>query len=234
MGRLCRLCGVHPRVDSQPWDGQTGLQYIPTGLFMPEYSDKALQTRDRILRSAVDLFYQHGYNATGLERVIGAAGVVKGNFYYYFKSKEALAVEALRWHRERVARELGVDSGLGGGSPLQRLFTLLEGIRDQVVGEGRDCEVRGCFFGNLALEMSAASEEVRRELAVIFDNLRALMADLIAQAQQAGEVSAAIEPAKTAAMVLSLLEGAVLLSKTARNPAEIDGALDFIRGYLTR
>jgi TetR/AcrR family transcriptional repressor of nem operon len=201
---------------------------------MPEYSDKALQTRDRILRSAVELFYQHGYNATGLERVIGAAGVVKGNFYYYFKSKEALAVEALRWHRERVARELGVDSGLGGGSPLQRLFTLLDGMRDQVVGGSGDCEVRGCFFGNLALEMSAASEEVRRELAVIFDNLRALMADLIAQAQQVGEVSADVEPAKTAAMVLSLLEGAVLLSKTAQNPAEIDGALDFIRGYLTR
>ena len=201
---------------------------------MPEFSDKALQTRERILRAAVDQFYLHGYNATGLERVISAAGVVKGNFYYYFKSKEALAVEALRWHRDRVREELGINAPLGNESPLQRLFTILQGLRVQVLGDGRECAVRGCYFGNLALEMSAASEEVRKELTATFDGLRGLLADLIRQAQAAGEVAVTIDPAKAAAMALSLLEGAVLLSKTAQEPAEIDRAMEFIRDYLTR
>lgn len=206
---------------------------------MPDYSDKALQTRERILRSAVELFYQHGYNATGLERVISAAGVVKGNFYYYFKSKEELAVEALRWQREQASQRLGVNEPLGDETPLQRLFTLLQRLKAVVApsvatNKGAQCEVRGCYYGNLALEMSAASEQVRQELVTVFDGMRALFADLIGRAQEAGEVSAAIEPGAAAAMVLSLMEGAVLLSKTAQDTREIDNAIEFIRNYLTR
>jgi TetR/AcrR family transcriptional repressor of nem operon len=201
---------------------------------MPYYSDKALQTRERILRSAVELFYQHGYNATGLERVISAAGVVKGNFYYYFKSKEELAIEALRWQREQARRQLGVEEPLGDETPLQRLFTLLQRMKALVATEGPQCEVRGCYYGNLALEMSAASERLRQELVSVFDGMRALFTDLIGRAQEAGEVSAAIEPAAAAAMVLSLVEGAILLSKTAQDTQEIDNAIEFVSNYLTQ
>jgi len=201
---------------------------------MPDYSEKALLTRERILRSAVEQFYLYGYNATGLERVIAAAGVVKGNFYYYFKSKEALALEALRWQREKVSRELGIGESQEGETPLQTLFSIFQGMKAQVIGDGVACQVRGCFFGNLALEMSTASEEVRLELVASFDSLRDLFAKLISQAQASGEVVADIDPLRTAAMVLSQFEGAVLLSKTAQNPQELDRAIEFVRDYLTR
>ncbi len=80
--------------------------------------------------------------------------------------------------------------------------------------------------------MSAASEKVRKELVKTFTGMREAFAHLIAKAQEVGEVSTQLEPGETAAMVLSLLEGAVLLSKAAQNPDEIDRAIAFIHGYL--
>ena len=201
---------------------------------MSDYSEKAQLTRERILRSAVELFYLHGYNATGVERVIAAAGVVKGNFYYYFKSKEVLALEALRWQREKVRRELGIGETRDGEPPLHTLFSILQGMKAQVIGDGRGCQVRGCFFGNLALEMSNASEALRLELVASFDGLRELFAKLISQAQRSGEVAADIDPQRTAAMALSQFQGAVLLSKTMQNSQELDRAIEFIRDYLSR
>jgi TetR/AcrR family transcriptional regulator, transcriptional repressor for nem operon len=201
---------------------------------MSDYSEKALLTRERILRSAVELFYLHGYNATGVERVIAAAGVVKGNFYYHFKSKEVLALEALRWQREKMRRELGIGEARDGETPLHTLFSILQGMKAQVIGDGRGCQVRGCFFGNLALEMSNASEALRLELVASFDGLRDLFAKLISQAQRSGEVAADIDPQRTAAMALSQFQGAVLLSKTMQNSQELDRAIEFIRDYLSR
>ncbi|OGT89110.1 MAG: hypothetical protein A2286_11495 [Gammaproteobacteria bacterium RIFOXYA12_FULL_61_12] len=199
---------------------------------MKGYTDKALQTRDRILRAAIELFYAHGYNATGIERVIRAADVTKGNFYYYFKSKEELAVEALRRYREERMIALGAKDPQGDKGPLQQLFTLMQRIRQQV-SPGGSCAIRGCYFGNLSLEMSGASEEVRRELVATFDGMRSLFAALVRQAQQAGEVRAGIDPERTAAMALSLLEGAVLLSKAEQDPAPLDDAIAFMQDYLT-
>lgn len=202
---------------------------------MSEYSPKAQQTRERILRAAVELFYQQGYNATGLESVISAAGVVKGNFYYYFKSKEELAVEALRWQRQQTRNALGIDLPLADETPLQRLFNILQRMKHAVAPtSGEQCEIRGCYYGNLALELSASSESVRQELISVFEGIRALFADLIHQARERGEISATIDPDNAATMLLSLIEGAVLLSKTTQNTQEIDKAIEFIRNYLAK
>ena len=208
--------------------------FRPVSLYMRPLTDKAQQTRDRILEAASMLFYQHGYNATGLEKVINAAGVTKGNFYYYFKSKEALGVETLRWQGAKAAELLGFDRPLGDSTALERLFELIEGIKQLVSSGEADSPIRGCYFGNFSLELSAASEVIRRELVGIFNNLQALFADLISQAQAAGDVSAHIDPASTAAAILSQLEGAIILSKASQDVSDIDAAIAFIRQYLTQ
>src|SRR5450830_347148 len=46
--------------------------------------------RDRLLRTAHDLFYRDGIRATGIDRVIAEAGVTKVTFYRHFASKYLL------------------------------------------------------------------------------------------------------------------------------------------------
>ncbi|NOR42253.1 MAG: TetR family transcriptional regulator, partial [Gammaproteobacteria bacterium] len=44
--------------------------------------------RQRIITAAEDLFYKGGYNQTSFQDISDATNIPRGNFYYYFKTKE--------------------------------------------------------------------------------------------------------------------------------------------------
>ncbi len=52
-------------------------------------------TRERILFTALDLFYTHGFHEVGLDRILTAVGVTKTTFYNHFESRDHLILEAL-------------------------------------------------------------------------------------------------------------------------------------------
>lgn len=199
---------------------------------MKEYSAKAQATREKILRAANDLFYEHGFNAAGVDRIIAEAGVTKGNFFYHFKNKEELATAVLDWHRELAFAEVGLEKILASRSPAKALLALLRGMASRMTGGKEACSVRGCFFGNFALELSTGSEPVRHKVQEIFGGIRMLIQDLIEKAQAKGEVRKDLDAQKTAGLILGLMEGAVLLDKTNQTEKEVQHAVKFIADYL--
>jgi Transcriptional regulator len=71
-------------------------------------SAKGAATRDQILDAAGRLIHLQGYHCTSLDDVLRETGVGKGNFYYYFKSKEELGYAIIdRLVRGFVERTLG-------------------------------------------------------------------------------------------------------------------------------
>lgn len=197
-----------------------------------DYSPKALATRDRILRAANDLFYDNGFNATGIDRIIAESGVTKGNFFYHFKNKEELATAVLDWHRELAFTEIELDRILASPSPGQALLDLLRNMANRMFCVTDGCQIRGCFFGNFALELSRGSEPVRLKVQEVFDGFRTLIRDLIRMAQEKGEIRKEMDAEKTAGIILGLMEGAVLLDKAGQREREVQNALDFITTYL--
>ena len=57
-----------------------------------------VSTRERLIKTAHDLFYQEGYHTVGLDRILAQVGVTKTTFYNHFESKDDLIIESLRWH----------------------------------------------------------------------------------------------------------------------------------------
>lgn len=201
---------------------------------MKQLSPKAQVTREKILKAANDLFYLQGYNATGLDRIIAEAGVAKGNFYHHFKNKEELATAVLEWHRDLAFREIELDQILAEPSPLKALLELVTRMTGRMMCDSDVCRVRGCFFGNFALELSTGSEAVRLKVKTVFDGVRELIRDLVGKGQAVGEIRPELDPAGTAGTILSLMEGAVLLDKTSQTQRETGNAIKFIREYLQR
>src|SRR5579862_9066215 len=77
--------------------------------------------RERLVLTAVDLFYRHGFGAVGIDRVIAAAGVTKTTFYKHFEGKDDLMVAAVRqrdlWELQawdRAVRQLAGDDDPAG------------------------------------------------------------------------------------------------------------------------
>jgi AcrR family transcriptional regulator len=75
-------------------------------------SEKAEETRRRIVDAAAELFAEHGYHSTSLNDVIAAAGSTKGGFYFHFPSKVELALAVLESTRERFRQEVFASTEL--------------------------------------------------------------------------------------------------------------------------
>jgi AcrR family transcriptional regulator len=66
------------------------------GRAMPLSAAHKARTRRAIVEAAARLFRQKGYDATGIDDVMAAAGLTRGGFYGHFPSKEALFAEVVR------------------------------------------------------------------------------------------------------------------------------------------
>ena len=53
-------------------------------------------TRERVFLTAMELFQEHGYEAINIDKIVRAANVARGTFYFHFPSKDDVLLEAVR------------------------------------------------------------------------------------------------------------------------------------------
>ena len=88
--------------------------------------EKKNPTRDRLIAEGLKSLVLHGFDGIGLNTILHAAGVPKGSFYYFFKSKEDFARAVLdAYERDLVdwRNKIFKDTSR---SPLQRLRHYLQ------------------------------------------------------------------------------------------------------------
>ncbi len=92
-------------------------------------SPKGTATRDQILNAAARLIHVQGYQSTSLDDVLRESGVGKGNFYYYFKSKEDLGYAIIdRTTRAFVERSLGPSFADVDADPIAQIHGFLDRV----------------------------------------------------------------------------------------------------------
>ncbi|MFG1671711.1 TetR/AcrR family transcriptional regulator [Streptomyces sp. Y7] len=168
--------------------------------------------KQKILAAARSLIEGRGYSALGVAEICKAAGVPKGSFYYFFESKESLALAVVdeHWAAQRRDWARVLD---GDGEPLQRLRRLFEETQagQRAVQEGCGT-VSGCLFGNLTLELSNQTEAVRARLQEIFDAQADMVERVVEEARERGDVTVA-DTREAARAVVAQLEGQVMFAK---------------------
>lgn len=178
---------------------------------------------EKILAAGRSLFEARGYSALGVAEICKAAGVPKGSFYYFYASKEALALAVVDEHWADQRREwTRILSGeTGGAQPLDRLRQLFEETEAGQLAVQQGCgTVLGCLFGNLSLEMSNQTEAVRARLQEIFDAQVEMVAAVIGEARERGDVTVN-DPREAARSVVAQLEGQVLFAKLYNNTGRL-------------
>ncbi|MDQ0841412.1 TetR/AcrR family transcriptional regulator [Streptomyces sp. V1I6] len=178
--------------------------------------------RSKILSAAQSLIELRGYSALGVAEICKTAGVPKGSFYYFFESKEALALAVLdeQWAAQRGEWDRVLRSDQ---EPLLRLRQLFEmTAAAQRAGQSTCGTVSGCMFGNLTLELSNQTEAIRERLQQIFDAQVDMVEEVISAALERGEVRVT-DTRDAARSVVAHLEGQVLFAKLYNNTAQLDG-----------
>jgi TetR/AcrR family transcriptional repressor of nem operon len=183
---------------------------------------RSSDAREKILTAAQSLIELRGYSALGVAEICKAAGVPKGSFYYFFKSKEALALAVLdeQWEAQRSdwARVLQDDA-----EPLSRLRRLFEDTEAGLRSGQQSCgTVSGCMFGNLTLELSNQTEPIRKRLQQIFEAQVEMVEKVIAEARERGDVTVGGDTREAARSVVAQLEGQVLFAKLYNNTQHLE------------
>jgi TetR/AcrR family transcriptional repressor of nem operon len=190
------------------------------------------ETRKELIRAGCEIIACQGFNSTGINAVLAAAGVPKGSFYYYFANKEDFGLAVIDdFEAEHSAR---LDSLLKDEAvaPLQRIRNYFQaGLEDMVAYDYG----RGCPIGNLGQELAAQNEVFRTRLDQAFARWRKRFADCLEAARVAGEIDAETDVERLAEFLLASWEGATLRAKVTRSTAPMQAFVDlFFRRVLER
>jgi len=194
-------------------------------------SAKGAATRDQILDAAARLIHLQGYHCTTLDDVLRESGVGKGNFYYYFKSKEELGYAIIdRVMHGFIIRTLEPVFEDTGADPIIQIHAFLDRALENQ--RQRNC-VGGCPIGNLASELSDVHEGFRQRLAMIFDVWRSTLTQALARFRATGQAPADFDPSAVAQFLVAALEGAILLTKVTKDIAIMERCVEQLKQHLT-
>jgi TetR/AcrR family transcriptional repressor of nem operon len=194
-------------------------------------SAKGAATRDQILDAAGRLIHLRGYHNTSLDDVLRESGVGKGNFYYYFKSKEGLGFAIIdRVVQGFVERTLEPAFADESADPVEQIHGFLDRLVES--HRKRNC-VGGCPMGNLACELSDVHEGFRQRLAEIFEHWRVKVEGALERGRASGRLRADLNVAGAAGFVVASLEGAILMAKVTRDIAVMEKSVVELKQYLT-
>ncbi|HWE62289.1 MAG TPA: TetR/AcrR family transcriptional regulator [Chloroflexota bacterium] len=184
-------------------------------------------SRERIVEAAADLMFTRGVRATGLDDVLAAAGVGKGQFYHYFADKDALVRAVIARQSERIldGQRLMLEH-LDSWAAIAAWFERMVRLQEQ-----RGC-VGGCPLGSLASELADQNEVARADLVATFDRWEGYLASGLERMRACGELHAEADPAVLAAAAMASIQGGLLLAQTRKDARALQRALDGAFAYL--
>jgi TetR/AcrR family transcriptional regulator, transcriptional repressor for nem operon len=184
-------------------------------------------TKEKILHTAARLFLEQGFHATGVATICREAGVNAGSLYHFYPSKDALLVGVLKWYEENLRPIVMDPVEQAEADPIERIFRLLDWYRGNM--EATDCRM-GCPIGNLALEVSDTHPEVRPFIDINFHNWAE---SIRAWLEEAGDrLPADTDRRALSRMVLTVMEGGIMQTRTAASLRPFDDSVAQLRAYI--
>ncbi|MBA4748794.1 MAG: TetR/AcrR family transcriptional regulator [Sphingopyxis sp.] len=188
-----------------------------------------LDTRNRILMTAMELFWEKGYGSTSVADILSRSQVHSGSLYHFFPGKQDVLVGVLEFYRDGIRENLLSPNWQGVDDPIDRIFALLNGYRIQLVMT--DCTY-GCPIGTIALELHEPDPKVRELLAANFSNWASAVRECLDAA--GGRLPSDCDRAALAEFILTVMEGAVMQANTHRDIGYFDRNVAVLRDYFTR
>ena len=158
----------------------------------------AASKRERLLDCAAALFQEHGFRATGIDRILRASGCAKMTLYNHFRSKEELILACVRRADEAWRNKVMKKIEQSAKDPRERLLAIFD-VAEDIIDDDHFC---GCFFAKAATEFRGVEDPIHAAAA---ENKRLFTHYVTKIAEDAG----ARAPDRLAKSLLMLLDGAI-------------------------
>jgi TetR/AcrR family transcriptional regulator, transcriptional repressor for nem operon len=165
---------------------------------------------DEVIQNAMSVFWSSGYHATSLPDLLEATNLSRGSLYAAFGDKHGLFLRALDQYIADSLTRLDAE--------LDPRKDALEGVRaclaryvERTSGAGGK---RGCLVVATAMELGSHDTEVEQRIRRFFRAMETRLTAAFGRAKSEGRLADGIEPATAARLLMCVLEGMRVVSKT--------------------
>jgi TetR/AcrR family transcriptional repressor of nem operon len=183
---------------------------------------------EKLLNAGEKLLLADGYSRTSVDSVCTEAGVTKGSFYHYFKTKEDLGVRVLERWINRTASTLEAGPHQNISDPIQAVLVYVEHVADSV----DTLWGSGCLVGNLSMDLASSSERMQHSVEKIFRGFVDQHAEMFKSIIIAVDNPKLPSAEGLAELFLSTIEGSIVIGKAYRKKAPVENAMRNFKSIL--
>lgn len=186
-------------------------------------------TATRVMDAAEALIQQRGYGGFSFDDVAQVVGIRKPSVHHHFRTKADLVAALARRYTERFESALAAID-IARRDPLARLNAYVKLFAATYAQDGRLC-----VCGMLGAEADSLPADVAEAVASFFQLNLIWLAAALRDAQRSGQLTSAQRAGDLAELMLSTLEGAMVVGRGARSgggPAKVGKVL--LRALLAR
>ena len=179
----------------------------------------------------MSLFEEKGFNATGIQEIATLAAIPKGSFYNYFSSKEEFGVAVIRYYTE-INSKKWVNS-LDAATEKEDSYQALSKVFLDITEKYKCAEIKkGCLLGNLAAEISEASEECRIALQQSVKEYKEILAKRLLIGQQLGKVRNDLPAQGLADLIWDCWQGSLLRMKIEKSAEPVSNNFELLFQHI--
>ncbi len=189
---------------------------------------KAQETKANIIRQAAELFNQKGYAGSSISDIMEATGLKKGGIYNHFQSKEELAIEAFDYAANLISQRIW-SAVKTQANAIDRLQAMVSSYLDSIDNPPLP---GGCPILNTAIEYDDTDSILRDRALAAMKSWHNLIIRIIEKGIKKGEVRSTVEPDTVATIIISSLEGAIMMSKLEHDPIHLTKVIKHLQDYI--
>lgn len=164
--------------------------------------------RYAVLKRAMLVFWQHGYETTSLADLTAAMGVTAPSIYTAFGDKKRLFLEAVALYAGEPLKAVEIiDAALDARAAAEALLT------SSAIAYTGENTPRGCLLASSVASCSTASDDVQASIANIRRRITASLVDKIRADIKDGETIDSVNADTVAGLIMTVVQGMAILAR---------------------
>lgn len=183
---------------------------------------------DEVLKKAVILFWQKGYNGTSMQDLVDGLGISRSSLYDTYGDKHTLFIKALENYKESATdKQCYIVSNTSSAKDAIR--QLLELTALELVGDNQH---KGCFMTNAAIEVAPHDAEVSNIVCQNDQQIENAFYQAIKKGQESGELSNKQDAMALARFIFNTVKGIRVSAKSTTDKTVFDDIIKLAMSVL--
>jgi TetR/AcrR family transcriptional regulator, transcriptional repressor for nem operon len=192
---------------------------------------KGEETKAMIIEKSAALFNQQGYAGSSMSDIMQVTGLQKGGIYNHFTSKDDLALQAFDFAILQIKQRYR-EAWASKQHSIERLQAIINVFRVYIDNPEHPIIKGGCPLLNTAVESDDAHPALKARAQQAMNSWRDLFRGIMQKGIKKGEIQPNINVDEVTSIIISTLEGSVMMGKLCDDSIHVERAIKHLNNYI--